>query len=101
MSRDGELWLKNCLISRYNPAGPQESYDPYQNRKILLRRRDINKLTGKINTQGLTLVPIKVYTHRNLIKLTFALGRGKKKYEKRAVIKKREIDRQIREKMRE
>lgn len=101
MIRDGAPWLKNALISRYAPAGSQESYDPYRNRKILLRRRDIDKLVGKINTQGLTLVPIKVYTHRNFVKISFALARGKKKYEKRAAIKKREVDRQIREKMRE
>ena len=101
MIRNGELWLKNALISRYEPAGPQEDYDQYRNRKILMRHRDINRLIGKINTQGLTLVPIKVYTLRNLIKLSFALARGKKKFEKRAAIKKREIDRQIREKMRE
>jgi SsrA-binding protein len=101
MIRDGAPWLKNALISRYEPAGAQESYDPYRNRKILIRRNDINRLIGKINTQGLTLVPIKVYTHRNLIKISFALARGKKKFEKRAAIKKREVDRQIREKMRE
>jgi len=99
MIRGGELWLKNALISRYEPAGQQDSYDPYRNRKILIRRRDINKLIGKINNQGLTLVPIKVYLDRNLVKVAFALAKGKKKFEKRAVIKKREIDRQIREKM--
>lgn len=100
--RGGELWLKNTLITRYEPAGDyQESYDPYRNRKILIRRRDINRLVGRINIHGLTLVPIKVYAHRNLVKISFALARGKKKFEKRAVIKKREVDRQIREKMRE
>jgi SsrA-binding protein len=101
MMRDGAPWLKNALIARYEPAGQQESYDPYRNRKILIRRHDINRLIGKINTQGLTLVPIRVYTHRNLVKISFALARGKKKFEKRAAIKKREVDRQIREKMRE
>jgi SsrA-binding protein len=99
MFRDNEIWLKNALISRYEPAGPQDSYDSYRNRKILIRRRDINKLVGKLNTQGLTLVPIRVYLNRNLVKVSFALARGKKQYEKRAVIKKRDIDRQIREKM--
>ncbi|MFH1088929.1 MAG: SsrA-binding protein SmpB [Candidatus Uhrbacteria bacterium] len=99
MFRNNEIWLKNALISRYEPAGPQDSYDPYRNRKILIRRRDINKLVGKLNTQGLTLVPIRVYLNRNLVKVSFALARGKKQYEKRAVIKKRDIDRQIREKM--
>jgi len=99
MFRDNEIWLKNALISRYEPAGPQDSYDPYRNRKILIRRRDINKLVGKLNTQGLTLVPIRVYLNRNLVKVSFALARGKKQYEKRAAIKKRDIDRQIREKM--
>lgn len=101
MIREGAPWLKNALISRYEPAGDQESYDAYRNRKILIRRNDINRLIGKINTQGLTLVPIKVYTHRNLVKISFALARGKKKFEKRAAIKKREVDRQIREKMME
>lgn len=101
MIRNNEPWLKNALISRYEPAGTQESYDPYRNRKILIRRHDINKLIGKINTQGLTLVPIKVYIHRNLVKISFALAKGKRKFEKRAVIKKREVDRQIREKMKE
>lgn len=101
MIRNNELWLKNTLIARYDPAGPQDSYDPYQNRKILVRRRDINRLIGKLNTQGLTLIPVKLYIHRNLVKLSFALARGKKKYEKRAAIKKREIDRQIRDKMKE
>ena len=93
MFRDNEIWLKNALISRYEPAGPQDSYDPYRNRKILIRRRDINKLVGKLNTQGLTLVPIRVYLNRNLVKVSFALARGKKQYEKRAAIKKRDIDR--------
>ena len=99
--RDGGLWLKNALIARYEPACEQPDYDPYRNRKVLINHRELKKLIGKIQIQGLTLVPIKVYLRRNRVKLSFALARGKKKFEKRAAIKKREIDRQIRERMRE
>lgn len=97
--RDDELWLKHGYIAPYLPAGPQVAYDPYRNRKILLRRREIVRLIGKTQTDGLTLVPLRVYIQRNLVKMEFALARGKRKYEKREAIKKREVDRHMRERM--
>lgn len=92
----GELWLKNLHISKYVPAGEQPLYNPTRDRKVLVHKRDIARLTGKTHADGLTLVPISVYLRRNLVKLSFALARGKKLYEKKDAIKKRDLDREVR-----
>jgi SsrA-binding protein len=63
---------------------------------LLLKKKEIARLIGKKQEQGLTLVPIKIYTKRSLIKLEFGLGKGKKKVDKREAIKKRELDRRVR-----
>ena len=99
--KNNELWLKNAFIGRYQPAGEQLDYDPYQNRKVLVKKKEIRKFIGKSHSEGLTLIPLSVYTRRNLLKLEFALARGKKKYEKRELIKKRDIQRQLQEKMKQ
>ncbi len=95
--RDGELWLRNAYVAPYKPAGAQPSYDPYRDRKILIHKAELKRLIGKSQEAGLTIVPISLYTKARLVKLEFALARGKKKHEKRAAIKKRELDRQVRE----
>ncbi|HAU66278.1 TPA: SsrA-binding protein [Candidatus Uhrbacteria bacterium] len=92
-----ELWLKGAFVQAYKPAGIQEEYDPYRDRKVLVHRREINRLMGKRQTKGLTIIPLSVYTKGDLVKLEFALGRGKKKYEKRETLKKRDIQKQMRE----
>ncbi|NBS41244.1 SsrA-binding protein SmpB [bacterium] len=97
--RNRELWLKNATVSKYAPAGPQLGYDPIRDKKVLLHRREINRIMGKIQEKGLTLVPISVYTHAALIKIEFALARGKKQYEKRETIKKRDVQREMRARM--
>lgn len=97
--RNGELWLKGATISKYGPAGEQPGYDPLRDRKVLIHRRELNRLVGKTHEQGLTLVPISVYTRAALIKLEFALARGKKQYEKREAIKKRDVQRELRARM--
>ena len=97
--RRGELWLKNAQIAKYAPAGPQPHYLVDQDRKVLIHRKEINRLMGKTQTDGLTLVPISVYVAHGLVKLNFALARGKKQYEKRDKIKKREAAREDREQM--
>lgn len=91
-----ELLLVNAHIPLYAKADPKTVYEPTRPRKLLLHKNEIKKLIGKKQEQGLTLVPIKVYTKRSLIKLEFGIGRGKKKIDKRETIKKRDIDRQIR-----
>jgi SsrA-binding protein len=90
------VWLINCHISPYAPAaGIQKNYQPTQSRKLLLKKKEINSLIGKLKIPGLTLLPIKIYTKGKIIKLEIALMRGKKKYDKREDIKKRETKRKI------
>lgn len=88
--KDEELFLTNANISHYQPANMPESYNPTGPRKVLAHKRQIKSLIGKISQKGLTLVPIKVYTKNRFIKLEFALGRGKRKIDKREGIKTRE-----------
>jgi SsrA-binding protein len=95
-----ELWLKGAYIALYKPAAKhQEGYDPYQDRKVLVHRRELSRLIGKRQADGLTLVPLSIYTKGDLVKLEFAVARGKKKYEKRDSIKKRDVERDIRERL--
>ncbi len=92
----GGLWLIGSHIQRYPPAGPLPDYDPDRSRRLLLHKREIAKLAGKMEQKGLTLVPLSVYTKGSKIKLSVGLGRGKKLYEKKETIKRREVDREIR-----
>lgn len=90
-----EVYLINTHISKYKPAGIQPDYEPERSRKLLLHRKEINKLIGVLKQKGLTLVPLSVYTKHNLVKLEFGIGRGKKKFEKKDTIKERETRRKI------
>lgn len=96
----GELFLVNCHIGPY-PMSGKTQHEPERSRKLLLKRREISSLSGKIQQKGLTLVVISLYTKRRKIKLEFALAKGKKQYEKREIIKKRETDRELRTRLRE
>lgn len=95
-NKKAEMYLINCQISRYRLAGPLPDYNPMRERKLLLNRLEINHLVGKKNEQGLTLIPLKIYTKHSLIKLEFAVAKGKKKHDKREAIKKRDIDKRLR-----
>lgn len=90
-----EFHLLNARIAAYKQAGELPGYDPERSRKLLLTKNEIKRLLGKFQEKGLTLVPLRLYTKGSLIKLAFALGRGRKKFDKREVIKKREIKRDI------
>jgi SsrA-binding protein len=91
-----EIYLTNASIPLYKKATTVTGYTPERPRKLLLKKKEINHLIGKKQEQGLTLVPIKIYTKHNLIKLEFGIGRGKKKYDKRETIKKRDVERSLR-----
>lgn len=91
-----ELYLTNTHIPLYERANPNIDYDPDRPRKLLLKKKQIEYLIGKKKEQGLTFVPLKFYIKNNLIKLSFAIGKGKKKHDKREAIKKRDLDRQAR-----
>ena len=88
--KDNEAFLTNANISAYQPLNMPDSYDPERSRKVLIRKSQIKSLIGKVKQKGLTLVPIRVYSKRGLVKLEFGVGKGKRKIDKREDIKKRE-----------
>lgn len=90
----GEVWLEGAHIAEYE-HGTYMNHDPMRRRKLLLHRREINRLTGRIQTKGLTLVPLKLYFKDNHLKVELGLCRGKKLYDKREAIKKREMEREL------
>jgi SsrA-binding protein len=98
--RDGELWLLDVHIAPYERAG-YEKHDPDRPRKLLLHRREINKIIGSITNKGLTMVPIRMYIKNGWAKVEVALAKGKKQYDKRAAIRKRDADRQVERALRE
>ena len=93
--RDGEVWLENLHIPPYQQADTKSSYDPRRDRKLLLHREQIERLIGKTQERGLTLVPLRLYFTRGLAKLELGLGRGKRMYEKRQAIAEREHRREM------
>ncbi len=100
--KDEEPWLINTHISPYQRATfDQKNYDPTRSRKLLLNKKEIKSLIGKTAQKGLTLIPLRVYTKHGLVKIEIGLGRGKKQRDKRAVIKKREVDRKIQRALRQ
>ncbi len=92
---NGELYLIGATIAPYQPKNQPADYDPARSRKLLLRKEEIASLIGKIKQKGLTIAPLKVYNKGRRIKIEFAVVRGKKKYDKRSAISKRESERNI------
>ena len=81
--KGGELWLSNCFIKKYNSSSHNEN-NPTRQRKLLISKKELNKLIGSIKKDGFTIVPISMYFNdKGLVKLNIGLGRGKKKYDKR------------------
>ncbi|GBE25740.1 SsrA-binding protein [bacterium BMS3Bbin02] len=98
--RDGEVWLESMHIAPYVFAR-DGGHDPERRRKLLMHRREIDRLIGRINEEGLTLVPLKVYFRNARAKIEIALVRGRRNYDKRQAIRareqNREMDRAVRE----
>jgi SsrA-binding protein len=94
--RNGELWLRNAYIGHYTPSGPQPEGAERRDRKILVHKNEIRTLIMRHEAERLTMIPLDIHLSGRRIKLSFALARGKRKHEKRASIKKREVDREIR-----
>jgi len=92
--RDGELWLIGAHISSYE-QGSTGQHDPDRDRKLLLHRREIDSLTGKVQEKGLTLVPTRLYFKNGRAKVELAVARGKETRDKRRDLAKRDADRQI------
>jgi SsrA-binding protein len=91
----GEIWLINANIPEYKQSGPLNNHEPKRQRKLLLHKRQINKLIGAVEREGMTIVPLKIYfNERGRAKIEIALARGKKLHDKRETSKKRDWARQ-------
>lgn len=95
--RGGECWLINAQIPPYQVGNTAESYDPVRTRKLLLKRGEIVTLTGQLDGGRITLVPLKMYRKRGIIKVLLGLARSRKKADKRSVLKERSARREMRE----
>ena len=92
--KNNEIWLEGMDIPVYNEAS-YNNHEPLRSRKLLLKRSEINEITKGLDRKGLTLVPLKLYTKDGWFKLSVALARGKKNYDKRQTQSKRDAQRQI------
>ncbi len=90
----GEVWLYHMHIPPYEP-GSIFNHDPLRRRKLLLHRREVDRLYGRVQQKGYTLVPLRLYFRRGVAKVELALARGKRQYDKRAAIAEREARRRI------
>lgn len=94
--RGGEAYLMQASIPPYQPSNTPQEYDPLRLRKLLLTKKEIQALADVESTKGLTIVPLKVYNKGKKVKVELGVVRGKKKFDKRESIKKRESDREMR-----
>jgi SsrA-binding protein len=97
--RDGEVWLHHCHIAPYEPAA-REGHDPERPRKLLMHRREIERLIGKTAERGLTLVPTRIYFSGPRAKVELALARGKEHRDKREAIRERDQRREMERELR-
>jgi SsrA-binding protein len=93
--KNGELWLVDAHISAYDQAA-RDNHNPLRERKLLMHKKEIARLDNKSQAKGLTIVPLKMYFLRNRVKVEIALASGKRLYDKREAIAKRDSDRQVR-----
>jgi SsrA-binding protein len=94
--KNGELWTKNLKIARYKQTHVAEKHDENRDKKLLLNRKEINKIEKLLQDKGTTIVPLEIFTSKNRIKVKVGVVKGKKLYDKREVIKKRDMDRDLR-----
>lgn len=91
----GEMWLKSLHIAEYS-HGTTNNHDPVRDRKLLLQKREIAKIEGKLKEKGYTLIPLLIFfNEKNLVKVEIGLGKGKKLHDKRETIKKRDVEREM------
>lgn len=93
--RGNEGYVVNMQVPPYQPANTPKNYEPLRNRRLLLTKKEINYLAGEEGQKGLTIIPLSVYNKGRKLKLEIAIVRGKKKYDKRETIKKRDTEREI------
>ncbi|NJN31402.1 MAG: SsrA-binding protein SmpB [Synechococcales cyanobacterium RM1_1_8] len=93
--RDGEVWLFNVHVSPHAMASQHFNHEPLRTRKLLLHKQEIRKLIGKVEQDGLTLVPLKLYLKKGYVKVSLGLGKGKKLHDKREDLKKKQDNRDM------
>lgn len=93
--RNGEIWLYNVHIAPFE-QGNQFNHDPVRTRKLLIKKKQIDRLVGEVKQNGVTLIPLKVYIKNGFAKVLIGLAKGKKQYDKRETIKRRDQERQMR-----
>ena len=90
IEKNGELWLSNCYIKKYNNSN-DKLYNPNKDRKLLVTKKEINKILGQLKQGGISIVPISLFfDNKGFVKLNFGLGKGKKKFDKRQSIKEKD-----------
>lgn len=94
--RGGEAFLINAHIPPFQPGNTPASYDPYRNRRLLFSKKELRMLAEKEKEAGLTLIPISLYNKGRYVKVELGIARGKKKFDKRETIKKRDTERELR-----
>lgn len=96
---NGQAWLENVHIHEYK-QGNRYNHDPLRSRRLLLHKRQIARLAGEQGRRGIAIIPLKVYLKHGFAKVLLGVGQGKKAYDKREKIKKRDVDREIRRRYR-
>jgi len=94
--KDGEIWLKNMKVARYKQTHIAEKHDENREKKLLLNRKEIEKIEKLLQDKGTTMVPLEIFTLKNRIKIKLGVVKGKKLYDKRESIKKRDMERDLR-----
>jgi len=97
--RGGEAWVVNAKIAPYQPKNIRQEYDPARPRRLLLRREELRELAGKLDGKSWSLLPLRAYAKKGLVKLELGLGRPKKTRDKREAIKKRDTERELQRKL--
>lgn len=96
---NGEIWLKNMKVARYKQTHMAEKHDENRDKKLLLNRKEIDRIEKLLQDKGTTMVPLEIFTAHNRVKVKIGVVKGKKLYDKRETIKKRDMDREIRRSM--
>ncbi|OJI09581.1 MAG: SsrA-binding protein [Candidatus Vogelbacteria bacterium CG10_big_fil_rev_8_21_14_0_10_49_38] len=95
LARGGELYLVGMYVPPYQPANADPAYDPYRTRRLLANKKEIAELADRSNERGLTIIPLSVYNKSRFLKVKIAVARGKKKFDKRESLKKKESKRDL------
>lgn len=91
----GEVWLKSMHIAQYS-HGTVNNHDPLRDRKLLLQKREIRKMEGKLKEKGYTIIPLRIFLNdKGMMKIEIGLGKGKKLYDKRESIRQKDVDREM------